>query len=82
MDNNKLNESKLEEVSGGYAYANGTFVNYGSYIVYSVVKGDVLSGIAARFGVTVSELQQWNGIRNPDLISIGQRLTIYPRIVH
>ena len=56
-------------------------MNYGSYIVYTVAPGDVLSGIAPRFGVTVAQIQQWNNIRNPDIISIGQKLTIYPTII-
>lgn len=78
---NKINDQKLEEVTGGYAYANGSFVNYGNYIVYNVAQGDVLSGIGVRFNVTVPELQQWNNIPNPDFIRVGQRLTIYPRII-
>ncbi len=80
-DEVKVNDSELEGVSGGWQYANGTFVNYGSYIVYNVVYGDVLSGIALRFGVTVPELQQWNNIPNPDYIRAGQKLTIYARII-
>ena len=89
-DNVKLNDSELEEVAGGAAvkqdrswqnYAKGTYVNYGSYIVYTVASGDVLSGIAIRFGVTVAEIQQWNNIKNPDVISVGQKLTIYPKIL-
>ena len=81
MENNMINDQKLEEVTGGYAYANGSFVNYGSYIVYTVVQGDVLGGIGVRFNVSVPEIQQWNNIKNPDVISVGQRMTIYPRVV-
>ncbi len=55
-----INEKELNEVSGGYGpwqqYAKGTYVNYGQYIVYTVVGGDVLSGIAIRFGVTVQQI--------------------------
>ena len=51
-----LNEKELNAVSGGAGnwqqYAKGSYVNYGQYIVYTVVGGDVLSGIAIRFGVT------------------------------
>ena len=65
-----LNEKELNEVSGGYGpwqqYAKGSYVNYGQYIVYTVVGGDVLSGIAIRFGVTVQQICQWNNIKNPD----------------
>ena len=47
-----INEKELNEVSGGYGnwqqYAKGSYVNYGQYIVYTVVGGDVLSGIAHR----------------------------------
>ena len=41
----------------------------------------MLSGIAIRFAVTVAEIAQWNNLKNPDLISIGQRLTIYARAI-
>ena len=81
----KINDSELENVSGGAGgwqkYAKGGFVNYGNYIVYTVAAGDVLSGIALRFGVTVAQIQQWNNIKNPDVLSIGQKLTIYPTIL-
>ena len=81
----KINDSELNEVTGGAGgwqkYAKGNFVNYGNYIVYTVASGDVLSGIAIRFGVTVAEIAQWNGLKNPDLISVGQKLTIYPTYI-
>ncbi len=84
-DEVKVNESELEEVSGGAGgwqkYARGTYVNYGNYIVYTVAYGDVLSGIAPRFGVTVAQIQQWNNIKNPNVIAAGQKLTIYPTII-
>ena len=76
---------ELNEVTGGAGnwqqYAKGSFVNYGNYLVYTVAPGDVLSGIAIRFGVTYQQIAQWNNIKNPDVISIGQKLTIYPTII-
>ncbi len=33
------------------------------------------------FGVTVQQICQWNNIKNPDLIYINQKLTIYPTIL-
>lgn len=78
---NMINDNELEKVSGGWQYANGTYTNYGNYIVYTVAPGDVLSGIAQRFGVSYIQIAQWNGIKNLDIISIGQKLTIYPAIV-
>ncbi len=43
---------------------------------YTVQRGDTLSGIALKFGVTVSYLVNLNGIRNPNLIYTGQILRI------
>ncbi|MGC8785859.1 MAG: LysM peptidoglycan-binding domain-containing protein [Anaerolineae bacterium] len=43
---------------------------------YIVQPGDTLSAIAWRFGTTVWALAQANGIWNPNLIYIGQRLYI------
>ena len=76
-----IKDNDLNEVSGGWQYANGSFVNYGNYIVYTVAPGDVLSGIGQRFGVSYMQIAQWNNIKNPDIISIGQKLTIYPTII-
>lgn len=43
---------------------------------YTVKSGDTLSGIAAKFGVTVAQLQAWNGISDPNLIYVGQVLKV------
>lgn len=43
---------------------------------YTVRAGDTLSGIAARYGTTWQHLQQINGIRNANLIRVGQVLRI------
>ena len=49
----------------------------GNIVYYTVESGDTLSGIAAQYGVTVANLVAWNQIGNPDLIYVGQVLTIY-----
>ena len=77
-----IKDNELNEVSGGWQYANGSFVNYGNYIVYTVAPGDVLSGIGQSFGVSYMQIAQWNNIKNPDKILIGQKLTIYPAVIH
>ena len=77
---NVINENDLSQVSGGWQYANGSYVDYGNYIIYTVAPGDVLSGIGVRFGVPYQQIAQWNNIKNPDIISIGQKLTIYPAV--
>lgn len=43
---------------------------------YTVAKGDTLSGIAAKFGTTYQILASINGIANPNVINVGQVLTI------
>ena len=43
---------------------------------YKVKSGDTLSGIAVKFKTTVKKLQQLNNISNPNLIKVGQTLTI------
>lgn len=43
---------------------------------YTVQKGDTLSGIAAKYGTTYQVLAQINGIANPNVISVGQVLTV------
>lgn len=43
---------------------------------YTVKRGDTLSGIAARYGTTWQALQKLNGIKNPNLISVGQKIKI------
>lgn len=47
---------------------------------YEVKRGDTLSGIAYRVGVSPSDLQAANGITNPRRLQIGQKLSIpmYP----
>jgi LysM repeat protein len=43
---------------------------------YRVRAGDTLSGIAAAHGTTVAKLAKANGIKNPDVIRVGQTLKI------
>lgn len=43
---------------------------------YTVKKGDTLSAIASRYGTTWQKLQSLNGIRNANLISVGQKIRV------
>lgn len=47
-----------------------------SETVYTVVKGDSLSGIAAKHGTTWQKLAEYNNIANPHIIWVGQKIKI------
>jgi len=47
-------------------------------IRYKVKSGDYLGKIANKYGVSVSSIKRWNGLKSNNL-RVGQRLTIYPR---
>ena len=71
-----------------YAYAKAEFnkrekpipkiTNAASKTTYRVKSGDYLGKISRMYGVRVSNIKKWNGLRSNNL-KIGQRLTIYPR---
>ena len=65
----KLNEREkpLDEV-----------VDQPSRIRYRVRSGDYLGKIAEKYGVGVSQIKRWNGLRS-NRLRVGQRLTIHPR---
>ncbi len=46
-------------------------------LTHKVRKGDTVGGIAHKYGVTVSQLKQWNGLNKRGTIRVGQRLKIY-----
>ena len=66
--NKKLAELTDEEIAQ---------VNGGGYAYYKVKPGDTLAVIAQYLGVSQSVLIALNGIKDPDLISAGQKLK-YP----
>lgn len=45
-------------------------------MTYTVRSGDTLSAIAKSFNTTVWAISEANGIRNPNVIRVGQVLTI------
>ncbi len=54
------------------------YIEMGDRIRYRVVSGDYLGKISERYGVSVSSIKRWNGLKGNNL-RVGQRLTIYPR---
>jgi membrane-bound lytic murein transglycosylase D len=47
----------------------------GKVIYHTVKQGQTLSGIAARYGVSVTRIKQWNNLKS-SMIRPGQRLKI------
>lgn len=54
------------------------FFDNDTKVRYRVRSGDYLGKIARLYGVRVSQIKSWNGLRSNN-IRVGQRLTIYPR---
>ena len=64
MDKIKMDDEQLDQVTGG------------SILPYRVQPGDSLNVIAKKFNVTPEQLVQWNNIKNPDMLTVGQQLKI------
>ena len=46
--------------------------------VYVVQKGDTLFGIAFNYGLDYHELAELNGIQDPNMIQVGQQISLFP----
>jgi membrane-bound lytic murein transglycosylase D len=57
-----------------------TTVPSGRTFYYTAKRGDRLSVIAARYGVTAQELKSWNGIRG-DSLKVGQKVRVTSDVV-
>ncbi len=53
---------------------------FGEVEYYTVDVGETLWMIANKFGVSVEELAEWNGISNPSQLQAGQQLKVYTSI--
>jgi LysM repeat protein len=60
----------------GTSQSNATTAATGSTRVYTVKPGDTLGSIARSLGVSANAIVKANGITNPNLLYVGQRLTI------
>jgi len=63
-------------LTAGPAAAQDATVLVGGDVVYIAMRGDTVTAIAARFGVTVAALIESSGIAAPDRLFPGQRLSI------
>ena len=60
----ELKDNELENVTGG------------TMIPYLVKQGDTLDQLAKKFRCTVDDICDWNDIKDPNVITVGQKLII------
>lgn len=60
----------------GSASTGGNSSSGGSTRTHIVARGESLGVIAVRYDVSVDDIVRWNGILNPNSISVGQELVI------
>ncbi|MBJ7570897.1 peptidoglycan-binding protein [Bacillus halotolerans] len=65
---------ELGKIGGKSSASSGG--SSGSGTTYTVKKGDTLSGIAKAKGVSVANLQKWNNIKEPNKITVCQKLKL------
>ncbi len=77
VDLNRLTGSKpLSYFVGGTATAPPAANKKPAANTHTVKVGDTLSAIAKKYKTTVAELVRINGIKNPDLIRVGQKIKL------
>ena len=64
LDKVLMDDEQMDAVTGG------------TVLPYQVKHGDSLAEIAKQFHVTVDQLMRWNGIQDPSMITVGQKLKI------
>lgn len=72
----KKTELEAQAFEGFITDKAGTVIAENNVIMYTVQPGDTLVQIARTYNTSVQKLAIANGIQNPDLIYVGQRLVI------
>ncbi|MDR3218042.1 MAG: transglycosylase SLT domain-containing protein [Dysgonamonadaceae bacterium] len=67
---------KADELFTNRAYVDKSSSNSQEKIIHRVAKGESLNTIAHRYGVTVSAIRKWNGLRTSK-VAVGKSLTLY-----
>lgn len=78
-----VGESRKKKLTAaGYNYnavqteVNKQLASAQKAVTYTVKKGDTLASIAKKYKTTVAKLVKDNGIKNPNLIKVGQKIKI------
>ena len=69
---NVINVGQKIKIPGAGSGSTST----GGEVVYTVKAGDTLSAIAKKYGTTYQKLASYNGISNPNVINVGQKIKI------
>ena len=64
LDKVLMDDEQMDAVTGG------------TVLPYQVKPGVSLAEIAKQYHVTVDQLMRWNGIQDPSMITVGQKLKI------
>ena len=63
---------------GSAGGCSSTLVDYSAPAIHVVQPGETLYAIAWRHGLDYEALARWNGLENPDVLFVGQRLRLQP----
>ena len=77
--NNIEDASRLQVGQDIVIYPNKTSVASDELVIHTVQSGEVLSVIAEKHNVGLSQLLEWNGLTTSSIIQVGQKLKVYPK---
>lgn len=70
----------MSPISSKYLTLSGSIttptVTMPKYTIYVVKYGDTLGKIAVKYNTTYQKIAEYNGIKNPNIISVGQKIKI------
>jgi len=66
----------VKEITPSTRKTTAAVAGKGKLTYYTIKSGDTLSTIAGKYGVTIKDIQRWNGMSNTK-IAAGKRLKIY-----
>ena len=78
----RIGQDSIYKIAEGYFESQASsmpdFTQMNERTVHRVKSGETLGHIAGKYGVRVSEIKRWNGLKS-DMIRVGQRIVVYPR---